>query len=418
MSAEKSVTGEKTEKGFVAKALRWMIDNKPDLLFAIIRNTRPNLVMPGDGPVFITRFRDVQEALQRPEIFNVPYGPMMDPSVGPFMLSRDDTVLNQRDKGIMLSLIQRKDMQDVRKIVARLTEEAVAPQLDKREIDVVATISRNVPMRLTGEYFGFPGPDLETMLRWSKATQLDMFHNGDRDPDIHQANIEAGAEMKQYLADWIPQCRDRLHANPDGDDILCRLLKSNFPDEIEFDEQRIATNIMGTLVGGGETTSQALVQILEQLFKRPEHLEGAIAAAKADDDDLLYRYCWEALRFDPINPFVVRNCVQDYKIASGTFRRAKIKAGKTVLVSTRSAMRDSRELPAAGDFCIDRPAYHYMHMGYGMHTCLGDQVSRVQLPEITKRLLKLPGIRLVRGIDPKDKPFPESFIIGFDIPPS
>ncbi len=417
MSTENSPTSSAPEKGLIARGLRWMIDNKPDLLFAIIRNTRPNLGLPGkDGPVFITRFRDVQEALQRPDIFNVPYAPMMDPSVGPFMLGRDDTVLNQRDKGIMRSLIQRKDMTDVRQMVARLVKEAVDPQRDKRQIDVVATVSRHVPMRLTGEYFGFPGPDIDTMLRWSRATQHDMFHNQDNDPAVHSANVQAGAEMKAWLKDWIPQCRSRLQSGSGNgtSDILSRLLESNFPADIEFDEDRITTNIMGTLVGGGETTSQALVQLLAQLFKRPEQLEGAIAAAKADDDELLYAYCWEALRFDPINPFVVRNCAKDYKIASGTFRRAKIKAGKTVLVSTRSAMRDGREVPVASDFCIDRPAYHYMHMGYGMHTCLGDQVSRVQLPEMAKCLLKLPGIREVSPIDHKGGPFPESYVIGFD----
>lgn len=421
MTSKKTPDADAPKKGFVARALRWMIDNKPDLLFAVIRNTRPNLSLPGkEGPVFITRFPDVQEALGRPEIFNVPYGPMMTPSVGAFMLGHDNTVYNQRDKGIMRSLIQRKDMTDVRKMVARLTRETVEPQLDKRQIDVVATVSRHVPMRLTGEYFGFPGPDIDTMLRWSKATQHDMFHNPDNNLDIHKKNIQAGSEMKDYLKNWIPQCRDRLESNSDhkNADILSRLLKSSFPDAIEFDEVQITTNIMGTLVGGGETTSQAVVQILEQLFKRPDQLASAIAAAKADDDDLLYNYCWEALRFNPINPFVVRRCAKDYKVASGSFRSTTIKAGKTVLISTRSAMRDGRQLPAASEFCIDRPAYHYMHMGYGMHTCLGDQVSRVQLPEIVKCLLKLPGVRELSPIDKKDSPFPESYVIGFDSPPA
>ncbi len=419
MSSETTAQDDAPKKGAVARALRWMIDNKPDLLFAVIRNIRPNLVLPGkDGPAFITRFHDVREALERPEIFNVPYAPMMDPSVGEFMLGHDDTVYNQRDKGIMRSVIQRKDMDGVRKMVDRLTREAVDPQLHKRQIDVVATVSRHVPMRLTGEYFGFPGPDIETMLRWSRATQHDMFHNPDKNKDIHNANLKAGLEMKAFLKDWIPQCRTRLANAPatENADVLCRLLKSSFPKEIDFDEQRITTNIMGTLVGGGETTSQAVVQILEQLFKRPEQLAGAIAAAKANDDELLYNYCWEALRFNPINPFVVRTCARDYKVASGTFRSTTIKAGKTVLISTRSAMRDGRVLPAANDFCIDRPAYHYMHMGYGMHTCLGDQVSRVQLPAIIKCLLQLPGVHEVSPIDKKGGPFPESYVIGFDSP--
>jgi cytochrome P450 len=410
-----STTASAPKKPLAARFLEWMIEHKPDVLFGLIRNTRPNLVVPGAaGPVFVTRFRDVQEALERPDIFNVTYAPMIDPSVGPFMLSRDNTSLNQREKGIMRSLIQREDLPRVRGMIARLTEEAVAPQLDRRQIEVVNTVSRWVPMKLTGEYFGFPGPDMKSMLRWSRATQYDMFHNQDQNPDIHQDNIDAGHEMKAFLNTWIPARRAQLADHPERDDILSRLLKSTFPDAIEFDEDRIATNIMGTLIGGGETTSQAIVQILDQLFQRPTELAEATNAAKADDDALLYSYCWEALRFNPVNPFVIRRCSKDYRIASGTLRGTTIKAGKIVLVSTRSAMRDGRELPAAGSFATDRPSYHYMHLGYGTHTCLGDHVSRVQVPEIVKRLLKLPGVRPTGPIDFKGGPFPESYVLEFD----
>jgi cytochrome P450 len=402
------------QKSAGARFIAYMIREKPDLLFKILRNLRPNFAAPNNGPVFITRFRDVQEALERPEIFRVTYAPMMDPSVGPYMLGRDGTTINQRDKGIMRSLMQREDLPRVRGIVAQLAAEALAEAAPMRSIEVVANLSRKVPIQFTGEYFGFPGPDLESMFRWSRATQYDMFHNIDKDPDVHQRNIDAGHEMHAYLSQLIPQRRKELETDPSLDDILSRLLKSRFDDAIGFDEERIMTNMMGTLVGGIETTSQAIVQILDQLFKRPETLEEATAAAQDDDDDKLYRYCWEALRFNPINPFVVRQCAEDYTIASGTLRSTKIKAGRIVLISTRSAMRDGRELCCPNDFCIDRPDYHYMHTGYGLHTCLGDQISQVQIPQIVKQLLKRSNLRPIGEIDFKGGPFPESYTVGFE----
>lgn len=352
--------------------------------------------------------------MSRPEVFNIAYAAMIDPSVGPFMLGRDGTTINQRDKGIMRSLMQREDLPVIRAAVAARVNEAVERQMQNRRIEVVSTISRWVPIKLSGDYFGFPGPDMESMMRWSRATQYDMFHNLDKDPDIHQDNIDAGQEMKAYMGELLPQRRAALQQNPNLDDILSRLLKSQFPDAIHFDDERIMINIMGTLVGGIETTSQAIVQILEQLFKRPAILKQAITAAKMDDDDLVFQYCWEALRFNPINPFVVRRCARNYKIASGSLRSATIKEGAIVLVSTRSAMRDGREIPAASQFCIDRPPHHYLHLGYGLHTCLGDQLSRVQIPEIIKRLLKLPNLRSGSGIDRNGGPFPESYTVEFD----
>src|SRR5579859_4075935 len=167
---------QKKSQGLAAKFLAWMIANHPDLLFFIIRNTRPNLSLGAAGPVFVTRFPDVQEALTRPDIFNVTYAPMMDPSVGPFMLGRDCTEINQRDKGIMRAYMRREDLPDIRAKVRALADKSVESQIyTQNQIDVVSTLSRLVPIQLTGEYFGFPGPDLASMFRWSRATQYDMF---------------------------------------------------------------------------------------------------------------------------------------------------------------------------------------------------------------------------------------------------
>lgn len=406
---------EKQSKGVVARFLEYMINKKPDLLFALIRNTRPNLVLGKKGPVFITRFNDVQEALSRPDVFNVTYAPMMDPSVGPYMLGRDCTEINQRDKGIMRAYMRMEDLPNVRMMVKRLVAEAVESQIyDNKQIEVVGTVSRMVPVKLTGEYFGFPGPDAAAMFRWSRATQYDMFHNLDNDAKVHEDNIRAGREMRAWLQDFLPERRAGIEQGDESDDVLTRLLKSELPPVLGFDEERIIANIMGTLVGAVETSSAAIVQILDQLFRRPVMLKEAIGVANGNDDALMYRYCWEALRFNPINPFVVRRCASDYRIAAGTLRGVTVPAGATVLVSTRSAMRDGRQVKTPGSFVIDRPDYHYMHLGYGMHTCLGDQVSRVQVPEIVKRILQIPGVRPVGGIDMQGGPFPERYLIAYD----
>ena len=408
---------EQKAQGAAAKFLKWMIAKHPDLLLGVIRNTIPNLALGAAGPVFITRFPDVQEALSRPDIFNVTYAPMMDPSVGPYMLGRDCTEINQRDKGIMRAFMRMEDLPAIRQKVRSLANASVEKQLyTQNQIEVVSTLSRLVPIQLTGEYFGFPGPDMASMFRWGRATQYDMFHNLDNDPKVHQDNIDAGQEMRAYLTRLLPERRAQLDAGAPLDDIFSRLLKSHFDPVIGFDDERIITNMMGTLVGGIETTNAAIVQLLDQLFKRPGILKEAIAVANSNDDHLMYRYCWEALRFNPINPFVVRHCRTDYRIAHGTLRAKTVKAGSIVFVSGRSAMRDGRQLPAPSSFAIDRPESVYMHLGYGMHTCLGDQISRIQVPEIVRRILQIPGVRPVADPDYADGPFPERYLITYDMP--
>lgn len=383
---------------------------------AELRAKRPILQAPG-GVVLVTRFRDVEEVLSRNLVFTVkPYQPKMDPSVGPFMLARDGTVYNQRDKGIMRALIQQADMPGVRAKVAALAKRAVARGAsDDFRLELVSQVTRLVPVQLTGAYFGFPGPDEATMMAWSRATQHDMFRNPTNDPAVHARNVQAGGEMRTWLSAFLPDRLQQVRADPGLDDVVARMLRLVPPASIGFDFERIMTNTMGLLVGGIETTSAAIVQAIDQLLDRPPVLAQALAAANSADPAAFDAYFWEALRFNPMNPFVGRLSVADYTLAAGTERAAEIKAGSVVLASNASAMHDAAELPAPEDFRTDRPPYHYMHFGYGDHLCLGDQVSLQQAPEIARQILLAGYTTRAAGaagrIDMQGGPFPESMTL-------
>jgi|ERR1022692_2413550 cytochrome P450 len=388
-----------------------------DTMFAELRAHRPIFVMP--AATLVTRFVDVQEILTRPKVFSVRlYQPKMDPSVGPFMLARDGTTINRRDKSIMTAMLRLEDLPAVRKLVSDLADAAI--QASKGTIEVVSQLSRLVPVQLTGKYFGFPGPDVPTMMRWSRATQYDMFHNTPQnDPKIHADNVQAGTEAKAYLAQLVRQRRAELKADPSLDDTLSRLLKTVLPEVIGFDEERVIANTIGLLVGGVETTSAAIVQALDELLERPAQFEAARGAAAAGNDDLLAQYVWEALRFHPINPFVVRFCEQDYMLADDTDRKSLVKTGTVVLASARSGMMDDGEIDTPEEFRLGRPDYQNMHFGYGYHTCLGDQVSLVQIPAIIQRLLLCKNLRRAAGpdgqVDFQGGPFPEKFVLQFGV---
>ena len=87
-------------------------------LFAELRDQRPVL----DLPLFsvVSRWTDVMDTLSRPSDFQVTYRPHMDPSVGPFMLARDDLELNWHDKSLMRALLRWDDLPAIRSMVARL----------------------------------------------------------------------------------------------------------------------------------------------------------------------------------------------------------------------------------------------------------------------------------------------------------
>lgn len=412
----RAIGGDAAAQARLALVGAWL-KTRPRELFAELRRSRPMLQTPGF--LLVTRFPDVQEVLGHERVFSVRlYAGRMDPVAGPFMLARDGTIFNERDKSVMRVMLRPDDLPRVRELVAKRTDENLDAHKGPKGVELVGAVTRRVPIQLCGDYFGFPGPSEEAMMRWSRATQMDMFRNPTQDPAIHQASVQAGAEMRAFLRDYIPKRRAALAKDPGPDDTLCRLLKTQLPAVVGFDEERVLANTMGLLIGAGETTSQAAVQVLDQFFQRPEVFAEATAAAREGGDDRLAALVWEALRFNPISPGILRYCEEDYVLARGTDRETLVPKGRVVMAATLSAMFDERELPEPEAFRPGRPAHHYFHFGYGHHLCLGYAVGLVMIPEMLRRLLLRPNLRRASGdrgaIDYKGGPFPEECWVQFD----
>lgn len=390
---------------------------------------------PHTGTTVVSSYADVVEILNKPTLFTVRnYRKKMEDSVGPYMLSYDESIYNIKEKPWMRKMMPREDHPRIRATVREIVNRAIAEQqfvgtdVNGRvygRLELVNQIARKVPIELSARYFGFPGPSEEKMYEWSRATQDDFFHHVSNDEkEVREAAVRAGKEMHAYLKDLIAQ----KQKNPTGDDILSRLIQTenDFVKPKSAEDDRIRTNIMGTLVGGVETTQAAIVQSLAQLFNNPAALAAARDAALRDDVETVGKYVWEALRFDPVNPFVVRYAEEDYVLASG----ARIKKGHHVLVATHAAMLDPKMFAEPLQFNPNRDQSKFFHLGYGHHRCLGDYVAMIEVPEVVMALLKLPGLkpatgqagkidnryRLPRAGIPKFRTsFPEKFSVEFEV---
>ena len=427
--------GKDPFKAQLKVAFKW-IRQKPIPLFKALRAEHPVFTIstlpikeapfPNRATVIVSRYKDVVEVLNHPQDFSVrDYTKKMQDSVGSFMLASDQGPANA-EKPWMREMMPHSDREKIKNILNDQIKNALREGIWEgtypngqrfARLEVVNQLARRVSVRFTGEYFGFPGPDEESMFRWSHATQDDYFHNVINDPKVHERAVQAGTEMKTYISNLITE--KRRHPDNSADDILSRMIRSGHANELQsYSDDRIGANILGTLIGGVETTEAAVVQALDQLLKRPVEFAAARQAALDGNEALLSRYVWEALRFNPVNPFVVRYAERDY-----TIENQLIKKGSIVLVATQSAMFDERVVANPDEFSVDpglRPDSVYFHLGFGIHRCLGDYVSTYQVPLMVKSLLLKKNLRRASGDDgqilktPKTASFPEKFYLEFD----
>ncbi|MGH9746998.1 MAG: cytochrome P450 [Candidatus Acidiferrales bacterium] len=421
------------------RLVRGWIDKEPLPFFKELRERRPVLVTP--VCTLLARFHDVTEILNMPKVFTVQ---LYVPKMVDYLMAHDDDALHSREKAIMQSMLNRDDLPKVREMVAKIARGI----LDKANgrIEVVKEYCRMVPATLVQEYFGLDGVEQKDLIDWSFWNQYDTFDNHPFDSVPSELQLQIVARHKQvneklatYVKELIARRLVEVKAEEAGhillfpwyllrklvrlllgqkkqafkDDIVARMLRTSYPDAVDFDIQRLGINAGGLLIGSIETTSQAVAQVIQFLMDRPESLADAVSASQRNDLKLFDAIVWEALRFVPISPFLFRQAAQDFTVCKGTEHATTIRAGTTVLALTQSAMFDTAAFENPDQFLAGRDWYHYFHFGFASHECLGKYIGMVMIPEMVRQVVTRPGIKALGAIDYQSSPFPEQFNLSW-----
>jgi len=381
----------------------------PEPIFALLRRIKPILLIKNFA--LVTRFDDVQEVLARDDVFQVLYGEKMRVVTGgqDFFLGMQNSPEYTRDVSHMRSVVRREDIPGKIVPFVQKTASNVVAGVGS-QLDVVKQLSQTVPARLIGDYFGCTPTSEAELAQWATVIFQYLFTDLDNDPALGKAAADAAAKTRSWLDKTIAERKARPFAK---DDVLARCLALQSAGLPAMDDVSIRNNLLGLLVGAIPTTSKCSAQALDQLLDRPEQLKGAQSAAASDDDPLMAKYVFEALRFNPNNPGVFRSTAEDYLLAKGSLHATLIRKGTFVVALTQSAMFDERMIEQPNDFHIDRPAYLDMHFGYGLHTCFGQYINRVQIPGILKPVLRRPGLHRGGALQ-YSGPFPSSLLVSFD----
>ena len=382
-------------------------------VFAVLRRVHPLIATRRFGVV--TRAQDVREVLGDFVHFTVPfYERKMTAISGPFILGLDDTPLYRRDHAALRAAIRPEDVPGLATATLTIARERLAAADDR--IDIVTGLVEPTVDRVIAEYFGTPGPDTATQVRWSRSIFEDIFLNVANRQAPHQRALADAAQMRPHLDAQIAARRATLTAGGNApDDVLTRLLNHR-PLDGGLHDISVRHNLIGLIAGWIPTVSKAFACAIDELLGRPDQLGRAQQAARAGDHARVGAYLFEALRFRPQTWALLRTCAADCTVAAGTRRATEFRAGSTVLVATQSAMFDRQAFPSPGKFRADRPFDDYLHFGHGLHTCFGREINRVHLPALAVALLE--GATIARapgeaGEMTWDGPYPASLTVSW-----
>ena len=372
---------------------RWLGDHSRPV-FSLLRRLRP--IVSTRRYAVVTRAADVREVLGDSEHFTVAlYEPRMTAITGPFILGLDDTPLYRRDHAALRAAIRADDIPALAE--ATLAAGRTRMPVADGSIDVVAELADPVIDRVIADYFGTPGPNTATQLRWARSLFEEIFLNVGNRPAVRERALADAARMRPHLDAQIAARRAAIASDAEvPDDVLTRLVKHR-PQEGGLHDVAIRHNLIGLIAGWIPTVSKAFALVVDELLRRPAELERAQSAARAGDRDLVAAYVFEALRFRPQTWALLRTCAADRTVAAGTRRATRLRQGAVTLVATQSAMFDGGAVASPRAFRVDRPWSDYLHFGHGLHTCFGQEINRVHLPALATALLEGPPIRRAPG---------------------
>ncbi len=259
-------------------------------------------------------------------------------------------------------------------MVREVIQSFLAPFDDAEGFDAVADFSAPFPVEIICRMLGVPEGERQQIRHW-----LDIgLHREPGQMDPTPEGVQAQMESGSY---WQGLTQEK-RKNP-GDDMISRLTQVEVDrgdgQMTQLDDGEIA-GFTGLLGGAGAETVTKLVGNAVVLFHRYPDQYGKVI----EDPSKVPGAVEEILRYYPPSQYQGRFSVRD-----SVFGGVTVPAGFPTILVTGSATRDERFYDDPDTFEIDRPASLALGLGYGIHSCLGAALarmeSRIAIEELAKR---------------------------------
>ena len=272
-----------------------------------------------------------------------------------------------------------------------IREEFLEPMVADKQADLM-DFALYFPIRVIYSLIGFPEDRPEEIKQYA-AWALAILKGPQVDPAKAEAAKKEAMEAVQALYGAIREVVEQRRAEGgEGDDLISRLIVAEYEGE-SLDDHQITTFVRSLLPAAGETTTRTFGTLMTLLLERPELL-----ARIREDRSLVNKAIDEAVRFEPVATFKVRQAAQDTEI-----RGVQVPKGAMVSCIVSSANRDEDAFEDADTFNIDRRQKPSFGFRFGPHMCIGQFVAKTEINCAVNAILDLmPNIRL----DPS-KPAPE-----------
>ena len=325
----------------------------------------------------LSRHEDVAAAYKDWETFSSAYGLdlAMVKSGEPPMI-KAIILMDPPEHRQMRSLINKvftpRAIEALRPLVVETIDKYIS-QANPERFDVVQDFGALFPVEVITTMLGVPPEYRQKVREWTDIS----LHREPGQMDMSQEGLQAIGETFALYHQLIQERR----AEP-RDDMFSRLIAAEIEEDgvkRRLDDFEITS--FATLLGGAgaETVTKLIGNAAVTFARFPDQWQKLL-----EDRSKIPAAVEELLRYEPPNHYNVRRSMREV-----TLHGVTIPEGKPVFLLGASANRDPEAFTDADTFDIDRDRTEAQNLafGYGVHSCLGAALARMEGAIALERLL-------------------------------
>lgn len=326
---------------------------------------------PDDGPGFwsVTRYEDIRRVASEPSV-TVREGTQIQSRRAEGDSARSihhlDAPEHMRLRRLVVPHVRPAAVKRLEAEIEGVVDELLDPLVHAGELDLVASVSSQLPLLVLGRLLGVPASDCPDILRWTNQMASE-------DPE-YSAGPETAAKARDEVFAYFRELEVARQAEPDQG--LVSVLANAELDGCPLQRGQLDAYYLILMVAGNETTRNLLsggVHALnlepgshEWMGESPENLKSGIE---------------EMLRW--VSPVLCmrRTATEDIEMHGRT-----VSPGEKIVMWFASGNRDDRVFTDPDRFRVARAEGDHLGFGWGAHACLGSHLARLEAQVFFRRL--------------------------------
>ena len=319
------------------------------------------------GGYMVTSFKACQHVLGnarkfgiREDIFRLLFGDVTFAAI--------DTPSHDEKRAVWQGAFSRESLRTKR---TEMITEVVADRLEPffEQVESGQTVDAadlvDIPIRVIAHMMGVPASDCPQFVSWGeKLVRIpEAYQQTDDAADLKESATEVAELTNAYIGELVRERSDEV-----GDDLVSMMAASEVARTMSLGEI-VATNSQ-LLLAGTQTTVVLIGHCLVMLARHPDQRR-----ALQEDRSLIPQAIEEIHRCETIAQINLPRFVAD---GDAEIAGVRVPEGAAVAPMFGMANRDPSRWDRPDEFDIFREQKAHLGFGFGMHTCLGLNLSRLE----------------------------------------